>query len=129
MQSTSATNYALRVLICLYGKDGYTPASELAEKTGGGKACISRTLRKLHDTGWVDSVSGADGGYRLCVDTEAITVLDVMRAMDDFITFIYPVPQDGEYHPIFIKARKMYSRHQIQSEKYFGNITVKSLMP
>ena len=42
---------------------------------------LVQILRTLRTAGWVQSVRGSQGGYRLSVDPKQITLLDVVEAM------------------------------------------------
>ncbi|MBZ2184705.1 MAG: Rrf2 family transcriptional regulator [Bryobacter sp.] len=43
---------------------------------------LSKVLQKLGKTGFLQSVQGTNGGYRLARDPNLISVLDVIRAVD-----------------------------------------------
>lgn len=58
------------------------PARKLAEFHGVPEAYLAKTLKVLVRAGVLTAVSGPRGGYRLARPPEAITVLDLLTAID-----------------------------------------------
>ncbi len=57
-------------------------AGELAEHTHLAPPTVAKLLKRLAQSGLVESTRGTHGGYRLARAPEAITVADVVRALE-----------------------------------------------
>jgi Rrf2 family protein len=62
--------------------DGALPASKLAEFHGVPAAYLAKAMQSLSRAGIVESVPGRHGGYRLARQPAAITLLDVIEAVE-----------------------------------------------
>src|SRR5688572_17286531 len=80
---TSAVEYGLHCLLWLVDQRG-DPASscDLAELQGVPPALLGKIFPKLQKAGIVEAVGGIAGGYRLARDADAISVLDVVDAIE-----------------------------------------------
>jgi FeS assembly SUF system regulator len=58
------------------------PAQELATRTHVAAPTVSKLLKLLTKAGLVESLRGAHGGYKLARSPDAITVADVIGAID-----------------------------------------------
>lgn len=113
---TRATEYSIRAVLHL--ADRY-PASvvskqEICEAEGITPAFLTKILQPLIRSGMVRSKRGASGGFALARDPGRLTLLDVMKAVDEPIslnlcllegnpcdrTFLCPV------HEMWAEARK-----------------------
>ena len=54
-------------------------ASEISEVHGIPGPFLVQILRTLRSAGWVQSIRGSQGGYRLLVDPESLTLLDIAQ--------------------------------------------------
>lgn len=72
--------YALRVLTDLAerGKDGYVPMKEVAERQRISKKYMESIMVVLSKNGFVDSVHGKGGGYRLNRDPADYSVYEIL---------------------------------------------------
>ncbi|MEM9643541.1 MAG: Rrf2 family transcriptional regulator [Planctomycetota bacterium] len=52
-------------------------AHEISDRHGIPGPFLNQILRSLRRTGWVQSSRGSQGGYRLLVEPESITLLDI----------------------------------------------------
>lgn len=78
------TDYALVILgrLASAGRGGSQSAAELAEATQLPLPTVTKVLKVLAREGVLDSVRGVRGGYRLVRPAEALTVLEVLEAME-----------------------------------------------
>lgn len=74
-------DYAFRILRQLYLNDMVT-AAELEERENVSVDFARKILRKLSKAGMVNIIRGPQGGYRLAVSLEEITMWDVKMAID-----------------------------------------------
>jgi len=81
---TKKTGYGLIAMVHLAKlPDGeLSCAREIAEKFGVPAALLMNVLKKLSAAGYVDSVRGARGGYRLARKPESINLADVVTVME-----------------------------------------------
>lgn len=79
----AVVEYAIHCLLWL-ARPRETPASsrDLAELQGVSPAVVAKILPKLEKAGVVAAQSGITGGYRLARPADAITVLDIVEAVD-----------------------------------------------
>jgi Rrf2 family protein len=76
------TDLALRALKRLDAVDGGLQAAELATALNSTRQFIPQVLAPLVRAGWVISVPGPRGGYRLVADLEKCSLLDVIEIME-----------------------------------------------
>lgn len=83
LRVTKLTDYATVVLTVLAAQsDAVLSASELAERAGLEPPTVSKLLKPLAQAGLVEGFRGANGGYRLAHPADAITLFDVVEAME-----------------------------------------------
>ena len=86
MHVSAKVDYAMRALLVIAresGQDGTLIKGEhLAAQQDIPARFLEGILRQLRQAGIVASQRGADGGYRLARSASAITVADVVRALD-----------------------------------------------
>ena len=78
MQLTMTTDYALRCMMYLAGKEEVSSSPEIGEAVGINKMFVQKVLRVLRDAGVVSSTHGGTGGYRLAKKPEEIVLLDII---------------------------------------------------
>ena len=81
---TKKTGYgiiAITYLARLSGQ-GVASAREIAELFGVPASLLMNVLKQLAAAGYVESVRGAHGGYRLIRELEKITLADLVEAME-----------------------------------------------
>ena len=85
MRLTSWTDYALRVLMycaaCRARPDPVT-ITEVATAHGISRSHLTKVVMALAAKGWLETTRGRGGGLRLMRPAEAITVGEVVRAME-----------------------------------------------
>jgi FeS assembly SUF system regulator len=86
------TDYAVVVMVQL-SKEGQGSAPVLAEKTGLPEPTVAKVLKKLSKQKLVEAMRGAHGGYRLARPARAVTVADIVTAMEGPIAIASCVPQ------------------------------------
>lgn len=87
MKLSMKTDYALRVLFTLvehYGRQPI-PIRELARRNEVPKRFLEHIMLDLKSQGWVASVSGKNGGYRLSRSPDKITMGQVVRHFDGIL--------------------------------------------
>ena len=84
MRVSAKTDYAIRAVLELAAVPGDTPlkGERIATAQGIPLRFLENILMQLRHAGLVESRRGADGGYRLARAPEAVTLADVIRAID-----------------------------------------------
>lgn len=84
MKFSQATDYALHAMMHLMCQAPEKPVGVqvLADKLGVSQTYLSKMLSKLVKAGLINSVSGANGGYRLKANYQQISFLDVIHAIE-----------------------------------------------
>jgi Rrf2 family protein len=91
LKISQKTEYALRAMIQLaaHKEEGLTSAREISERQRIPLRFLEQQLGTLSKAGLVESFRGAGGGCRLARDPAAITVADVVDAIE------------GPFYPMF----------------------------
>jgi Rrf2 family protein len=97
MWVSKKTDYALRALFTLADHFGGTPIPirELARRNDVPKRFLEQIMLDLKAQGWVDSVAGIRGGYRLARNPAKITMGEVVRHFDGILAPIQCVSVAG----------------------------------
>ncbi len=83
MKLTLQTDYALRVLMYAAAKaDGLSTIQEIADSFDISQAHLMKVVHRLAQRGYLATVRGKNGGMRLGVPAETVTVGGVVRAME-----------------------------------------------
>ncbi len=83
LRVTKLTDYATVVLTVLAARrDDVISAAELAELAGLEITTVAKLLKPLAHAGLVSPFRGSHGGYRLARQAEAITLVDIVEAME-----------------------------------------------
>ncbi len=83
LRVTRLTDYATVVLTALAARPGVVlSAPELAELAGLEAPTVAKVLKPLAQVGLVEGFRGANGGYRLARDAGAITLIEIVEAME-----------------------------------------------
>jgi Rrf2 family protein len=81
---TRKTGYALIALTHLAELDAgeLSPAREIADRYDAPRALMMNVLKDLAGEGYVESVRGARGGYRLARPLDEVTLADLVSAIE-----------------------------------------------
>lgn len=82
LRLSKLTDYAVVLLSRLGHEGGVRTAPELAAATGIGEPTVSKVLKLLAHAGLVEGLRGSRGGYRLCRPLDAVSISEVVVALD-----------------------------------------------
>ena len=83
LRVTKLTDYATLVLTVLAARPGNVlSAPDLAEHAGLEAPTVAKVLKPLAQAGLVEGFRGANGGYRLARDPSAISLVEIVEAME-----------------------------------------------
>jgi len=87
MRISKKTDYALRALFTLvdHHHGPPIPIRELARRNDAPRRFLEQIMLELKSQGWVDSVAGVRGGYRLSRNPKLITMGEVVRHFDGIL--------------------------------------------
>jgi Rrf2 family protein len=82
LEVTRRTDLAARALLALDEAEGRLKAGQLAAAIGTTGGFLTQVLSPLVQRRWVDSEPGPTGGYATATDIGALSVLDVVEAVE-----------------------------------------------
>ena len=76
--------YAIRVMIdlALYGGDGYITLKDISARQEVSVKYLEQVIALLNRSGFLRSLRGNNGGYKLAKSPESITAGDILRAAE-----------------------------------------------
>ena len=96
MHIPAKVDYGIRALLALAAAGTPQTAEYLAGEQGLPPRFLGAILADLRRAGVVASQRGAEGGYRLARDPDAITIADVIRALDGPLAEVRGLPARGD---------------------------------
>jgi Rrf2 family transcriptional regulator, iron-responsive regulator len=114
MRLTQATNYSVRILLyCAANPDRPSRVADIAASFDMSETHLFKILKVLVDAGYVRTIRGRNGGLMIGRPAEAITIGEVVRAVEE--TFVLadcfdenghdcPLTQSCEYNRILREA-------------------------
>ncbi|NLW96989.1 SUF system Fe-S cluster assembly regulator [Luteimonas wenzhouensis] len=97
LRVTRLTDYATVVMTVLASQpEAVLSAAELAERSGLEVPTVSKLLKPLAQAGLVEGFRGVRGGYRLARPPAAITLCDIVEAMEGPLAMTECSLDDGE---------------------------------
>lgn len=99
MRISAKVDYGIRALCELAASPGRRiKADDLSARQDIPVHFLENILRELRDAGFVETMRGSDGGYRLAVPAERIALADVIRALEGPLAAVQHVrPDELEY--------------------------------
>ncbi|MDR1786112.1 MAG: Rrf2 family transcriptional regulator [Spirochaetaceae bacterium] len=97
MKISTRGRYGMRVLIDLaeHANESHVTLASIAEREGISLRYLEQVVVIMRRAGFIQSVKGASGGYRLARDPREIIVGDVLRALEgDMLVVDPPAPAD-----------------------------------
>jgi Rrf2 family nitric oxide-sensitive transcriptional repressor len=96
MRLTTFTDFALRALMRLAGEPARTlSTNEIAAEFGISRNHLAKVVRDLADNGFILTQRGAGGGFSLARPAAAITLGEVVRALEGTSALVECFREDG----------------------------------
>ena len=106
MRLTYFTDFGLRALMRLAGApDRSFSTNEIATEFGSSRNHLSKVVRDLADEGFVTTQRGVGGGFRLARPPQAITLGQVVRALEQRHALVECFRDDGGYCVLRARCR------------------------
>jgi Rrf2 family protein len=93
------TDYALIALAFLSERTGVWSSRELAAETGLPAALLAKILKSLQQQGWLISTRGVNGGYRIAVDLQMVSLLQLVTALESVKPCTCPDDEEVDDYP------------------------------
>ncbi|MCA9280853.1 MAG: Rrf2 family transcriptional regulator [Phycisphaeraceae bacterium] len=121
--------YALRAAVFLarHGVDATVSAQQIAERTRIPVGYLQKILRQLSRAHLLSSQRGSGGGFALAKVPSAISVLDVLRAVDADIQRISRCPLGIKGHQKLCRLHRLLDEQYAQAERIFGSTSLLAL--
>lgn len=130
MQLKTQTDYAVRILLYLSHAGTSVASKELSRALDISETYLPKITQRLRQAGWVKSSSGVHGGFHLLVKPGELTLLDVIREMEDGVYISRCLEPDGycNRHATWsCSVRRVYEQAQQQLEGHFS-VTLAALL-
>ena len=128
---SKTTEYALRAVVCLASQSpcGKLPSSadDVARITKVPRRYLHRVMQNLGAAGLVDSRCGPHGGYSLAKRADAITILDVVNAVEP-LGRIFHCPLSLKSHTSLCPLHAELDRAYAATEEAFAKVTIANLL-
>lgn len=131
MQLNVTTDYGIRVLLALHQKRGMATADEISDMMGISHRYLIKVVSKLKKSGFIKSIPGPTGGYRLEVPISEITVGQVCLSMEKTMKINRCMDQEGECSrnaQIYCPVRKFYFDLQKHLEQHWFSISLQKII-
>lgn len=128
MKVTTKGRYGLRSIVdlAMHSKEGPVALSSIASRQGVSVNYLEQAFALLRKAGVIESIKGAQGGYKLARNPEAITVLEVLEILEGKLSIL---PVDGEETLLSQYVREMvWDKVDDAMHTFMNQITLKDLM-
>lgn len=125
MRLTTKGRFAVTAMIdvALREKSGPVPLSEIAKRQQISLSYLEQMFSKLRQQGLVSSTRGPGGGYTLGRRTEAISVADIISAVEDA-----NAEQEKPEAPASDMAQGLWDAMHVKMFDFMKSITLRSLV-
>jgi len=130
MRVSAKSDYALRALIELAGRDAGSPVSaeELGRLQEIPHGFLQAILADLRRAGLVMSQRGQSGGWRMARDAEDVSVADVIRAVDGPLVSVYGLrPEAVSYNTSAEVLQHVWIAARSSLRDVFEQVSIRSL--
>src|SRR3954463_16147131 len=130
MRVSAKSDYALRALIELASRKDGSPVSaeELGRLQEIPHGFLQTILADLRRAGVVMSQRGQSGGWRMAREPEAVTVADVIRAVDGPLVSVYGLrPEAVSYNESADILQHVWIAARTALREVFENVSIEAL--
>ena len=126
------TDYGIRCVMYLAQQTEYVQASKIAAAMQVPENVIPRVLSRLKHSGLVSARSGVMGGHKLGRPADQITMLDIVRCMEDHIVLDRCLEEGVEEYEneaaVMQNVHEYFMDVQIVLENALRSVTVANMM-
>jgi Rrf2 family protein len=127
---TAKADYAVRAAVELAAADGDRPVKgeTIATNQGIPQKFLENILSDMRQSGLVKSQRGVDGGYRLAKPADAVTVADVIRAVEGPLASVRgEAPEDVEYDGAAVRLQDVWIAVRASLRSVLEGVTLADL--
>ncbi len=95
MRLTLWTDYALRTLIYIGAKGGFSTIGEIAQCFGVSKSHLMKVVNKLGQQGYIETMRGKGGGIKLGRPPEQIRIGTIVRETEEDLAVMGCLAESG----------------------------------
>ena len=132
MKISTKGRYALRVLVDLaeHGTKQNVSIREIAERQRISDKYLEGIVARLSAAGYVKSVRGKYGGYRLSMEPKDYTVYDILRAAEDSIALVACLEDEVNQCPRSktCMTLPLWEHMQAQFKEYMEKLTLQDVL-
>lgn len=124
--------YSIRILLDLaeHRSGGYIPMKEVAARQNISLKYIEKLMPALKTAGFIESVHGIGGGYRLTRDPDRYTLWEILRLAEGDMAPVSCLSPGAPPCPRAAECRTLpvWEGYQKLTENYFRGITLADLL-
>lgn len=132
MKISTKGRYALRVLVDLaeHSQNKNVSIREIAERQDISDKYLEGIVARLSAAGYVKSVRGKYGGYRLTKDPKDYTVYDILRVAEDSIALVACLETEENQCPRSktCMTLPLWEHMQTQFHEYMSGVTLQDVL-
>lgn len=131
MKLSKKCRYGLRALIDLSVNSGneHIVLANIAERNGISPQYLEQVFASLRRAGIVKGIKGSQGGYRLNIDPEDLTVSEILEALDgSYRIEDEEMPEDSHGHGVAVSIQTLIiDRINDQLDSMLKSVTLEDL--
>lgn len=130
MQLKASTDYALRIVLYLAHKGGTCSSKEISEEMLVPRDYLIQLAQLLRKAGIVDARPGKNGGYRLAKDPAGVSLLEVLRAVEEDSKSSVRAQREGRLESARLdeRVRRAYDRALESCDVFMAGVSIASLL-
>uniref|UniRef100_A0A7V3YFZ6 RrF2 family transcriptional regulator n=1 Tax=Candidatus Caldatribacterium californiense TaxID=1454726 RepID=A0A7V3YFZ6_9BACT len=128
MRLSTRSRYGLRLMIELalsYDEGGFVFLRDIARREEISEKYLGQLIIPLRSAGLISSKRGAEGGYQLARPPEAITVLEIVEALEGKVVIVDCLRDEAICHRASsCAAREVWKKLQETIVRTLGGVTL-----
>ena len=133
MNITTKGRYALRVMMDLaqHPEDGFVSLKTVAERQDISMKYLEMIVGQLKKAGLVESSRGKEGGYRLCRESAAYSVGEILERTEGSLAAVACLEEDAPPCPRagVCRTLPMWREYDEMIRTFFRGKTLRDLLP
>ncbi len=132
MLLTKASEYALLSILCISDKKEPIDVENLSAGLMISRSFLAKILQKLTKAGILKSFKGVKGGFILAKEISDITILDIIRAVEDNPATVFECTSDNGICPSNrVSACSIWptlNKLQVRIDDFLSHITLQDIL-
>ncbi|SER25386.1 transcriptional regulator, BadM/Rrf2 family [Gracilibacillus ureilyticus] len=129
MKYSKATNYALHTIayLALLPSGKTIGVKPLAEFQHVSPSYLSKVLTNLVKAGFIESVTGVNGGYKLIKKADEITFLDIIQAIEGTSSLFHCSLDNSPHDRQNCLIEKAMNEAERKMEEHLSSVTIEQI--